>query len=108
MKSLKAEKEIPKGSKTLQFSPSLDKEGLMRAKGRLGKSQLDLNAKQQILQHWKNHAVLLFLRNEHQDNQHKGTEHVRNILQQKMWIVGIRNALRSIKNKCVTCRNGRA
>ena len=25
-----------------------------------------------------------------------------------MWILGIRNALRSIKNKCVTCRKGRA
>ena len=34
--------------------------------------------------------------------------HVRNIFQQKMWILGIRNALRSIKKKCVTCRKGRA
>ena len=25
-----------------------------------------------------------------------------------MWILGIRNALRSIKNKCVTCSKGRA
>ena len=25
-----------------------------------------------------------------------------------MWILGTRNALRSIKNKCVTCRKGRA
>ena len=33
---------------------------------------------------------------------------MRNIVQQKMWILGIRNALRSIKNKCVTCRKGRA
>ena len=32
MKSLKTEKEIPKGSKTLQFSPFLDEEGLIRAK----------------------------------------------------------------------------
>ena len=29
MKSLKAEKEIPKGSKILQFSPLLDEEGLI-------------------------------------------------------------------------------
>ena len=32
MKSLKAEKEIPKGSRILQFSPFLDEEGLIRAK----------------------------------------------------------------------------
>ena len=33
MKSLKAEKEIPKGSKILQFSPLLEEDGLIRAKG---------------------------------------------------------------------------
>ena len=108
MKSLKAEKEIPKRSKILQFSPFIDEEGLFRAKGRLGKSQLDFNAKHPILLHWKHHAIELFLQNEHKDNQHEGTEHVRNIVQQKMWIQGIRSALRSNKNKCVTCRKGRA
>ena len=108
IKSLKAEKEIPKGSKILQFLPFLDREGLFRAKGRIGKSQLNFNAKHPILLHWKHHADELFLRNEHRDNQHEGIEHVKNIVRQKMWILGIRNALRSIKNKCVTCRKGRA
>ena len=108
MNSLKAETEIPKSSKILQFSPFLDKQGHFRTKGRIGKSQLDFNAKHPILLHWKHHAVELFFRNEHKYNQHEGTEHVRNIVQQKMWILDIRNALRSIKNKCVTCREGRA
>ena len=108
LKSLKIEKKIPRGSKILPFSPFLDEEELIRAKGRIGKSQLDFNAKHPILLQWKHHAIELFLRNEHKDNQHEGPEHVRNILQQKMWILGIRNALRSIKNKCVTCRKGRA
>ena len=106
MKSLKAGKEIPRRSKILQFSPFLDEEGLIRAKSRIGKIQLDLNAKHPILLHWKHHAVELFLRNGHKDNQHEGTEHVRNIVKQKMWILGIRNALRSITNKCVNCSKG--
>ena len=38
MKSLKAEKEIPKNSKILQFSPFIDQQGLIRAQGRIGKS----------------------------------------------------------------------
>ena len=80
----------------------------IRAKGKISKSQLGFNAKLPILLHWKHHAVELFLRYEHQDNQHEGTEHVRNIVQQNMWILGIPNALRSIKNKCFTCRKGRA
>ena len=69
---------------------------------------MDFNAKLPVLLHWKHHAVELFLRYEHKDNQREGTEHVRNIVQQKMWIIGIRNALGSIENKCVTCRKGRA
>ena len=52
--------------------------------------------------------VELFLRNDHKDNEHEGTEHVRNIVQQKMWIIGIRNALRSVTSKCVICSKGRA
>ena len=48
------------------------------------------------------------LQNEHKNNHHAGTEHVRIIVQQKFWILGIRNALRSIKNKCNRCRKGRA
>ena len=89
MKSLKSEEEIPKSSHILQLSACLDEGGLIPAKGRIGKSQL-------------------FLRNEHKDNQHEGLEHVRNIDEQKMWILCIKHALRSIKNKCVTCRKGRA
>ena len=88
MKSQKTENETPKGSKLLQFSPFLDEEGLIRAKSRIGKSQLDFNAKHPFLLHWKHHAVELFLRNEHKDNQHEGNEHVRIIVQQKIWILG--------------------
>ena len=108
MKSLKLEKEIPKSSKFLQFSPFLDEEGLIRAKGRIDKSHLDFNAKHPILLHWKRHAVELFLPDKHKSNHQEGTEQVRNIVQQKIWILCTRNALRSIKNKFVTCRKGRA
>ena len=105
IKSLQLETEITKSSKLLQFSAVLDEEGIIRVKGRIGISNLDFNAKHPKLLHWKQHAVELIL---HKSNQHEGTEHVRNIVQKKIWILGIRNALRSTKNKCVTCRKGRA
>ena len=108
MKSLKTEKEIPKGSKILQFLPLIDQRGLIRAKDRIGKSQLDFNEKHPVLLHWKHHVVELFLRNDYKNNSPEGTEHVKNIVQQRFWIIGVRNALRSIKNKCITCRRGRA
>ena len=50
----------------------------------------------------------VFLRKVHNNSHHEGTEHVGNIVQQKIWILGIQNALRSIKNKCIRCRKGRA
>ena len=52
MKSLKAENEIPKNSKILQFSPFIDQQGLIRAQGRIGKSQLNFETKHPILLHW--------------------------------------------------------
>ena len=55
MKSIKVEKEIPKSGNILQFSPFIDKRGLIRAKGRFGKIQLDFNAKHAILFYWKHH-----------------------------------------------------
>ena len=40
----------------------------------------------------------------HESNYHERTEYVRTILQQNYWIIGLRNALRSVKLKCVKCR----
>ena len=108
LKSLKAEKEVLKNSKILQFSPSIDQQGLLRAQGRIGKSQLNFETKHPILLHWKHNVVELFLQNEHKNSHHEGTEHVRNIVQLKVWMLGIQNALRSITNKCIRCRKGRA
>ena len=101
-------KKIPKNSKILQFSPFIGQQGLIRAQGRVGKSQLSFETKHPILSHWKHHVVELFLQNEHKSSHHEGAEHDRNTVQQKFWILGIRNALRSIKIKCIRCRKGRA
>ena len=57
MKSLKTEKEILKNSKILQLLPFIDQQGLIRAQGRIGKSQLNFETKHPILLHWKHHVV---------------------------------------------------
>ena len=69
---------------------------------------MNFKTKHPILLLWKHHVVELFLRNEHKNSLHEGTEHVRNIVQQNFWILDIQNALRSIKNTCIRCRKGRA
>ena len=108
MKSLKVQKELPSNSKILQFLPFIVQQGLIRAQGRISIRQLNFETKQPKLLHWKHHVVELFLQNQHKNSHHEGTEHVRNIVQQKFWILGLQNALRLIKNKCIRCRKGRA
>ena len=108
MKSLTAEKKIPKNGKIHKFSPFIDQQGPIRAQCRISKNQLNFETKHPILLHWKHHVVELFLPNEHKNSHHEGTKHVINKVLQEFWILGIRNALRSIKHKCIRCRKGRA
>ena len=50
----------------------------------------------------------LLLEKAHRDNLHAGTEYVRNMLHQEYWIIGLRNALRKIKSRCIKCRHRNA
>ena len=58
--------------------------------------------------HWKHQAIELWLLKEHMLSDHEGTEYFRNLVQHSYWILGIRNALRSIKAKCVNYRKEKA
>ena len=72
-------------------------------KSRLKHSNLDYNAKHPILLTAKHRVVQLLLEKAHRDKLHEGTEFVRNMLQQGYWIIGMRNALRKIKSRCIKC-----
>ena len=77
----------------------------MRLRGRLRRSELSCQTKHPMLLSAKYPLVLiLMLKQAHADNNHEGTECVRNVLQQEYWIMGLRNALRSIKHQCIQCR----
>ena len=90
------------------MSPFIEEDGTIRVKGRLKHSNLDYNAKHPILLTAKHPVVQLLLEKAHQDNLHEGTEYVRNMLQQEYWIIGLRNALRKIKSRCIKCRHRNA
>ena len=77
-------------------------------KGRQKHSNLAYNAKHPILLTAKHPVVQLLLERAHRDNLHEGTEYVRNLLQQEYWIIGIGNALRKIKSRCIKCRHRNA
>ena len=51
---------------------------------------------------------MTMLRDLHFEHNHEGVEYVRSVIQQKFWIIGLRNALRIVKTSCVFCRKLRA
>ena len=56
----------------------------------------------------KHYVVIKLIEDAHRANFHEGTEYVRSVLRQEYWILGLRNALRNVKAKCVKCRKQRA
>ena len=87
-----------------KLSPFVDSDNTIRLKGRLSKATISDDLKHPILLSAKHPAVVLIMIQMHEDNHHEGTEYVRSLVQQRLWVIGLRNALRSIKSKCVKCR----
>ena len=98
------EKELSSKSNIAQLCPFIDNQGIMRARGRLSKADIEFDTKHPILLPSKHPATQLKMRNCHLDKYHQGVESMRHGLQQKFWILGLGNALRNIKNRCVPCR----
>ena len=107
-KSIAKSKEISKTMNIAKLSPFIEEDGTFRVRGRLKHSNLDYNAKHPILLTVKYPVVQLLLEKAHRDNLYEGTEYVGNMLQQEYWIIGIRNALRKIKSRCIKCRHRNA
>ena len=87
-----------------KLCPFVDSDNTKRLKSRLNRATISDDLKHPILLSAKHAAVVLMLRQIREDNHHEGTEHVRSLLQQQVWVIGLRNELRSINSKCVKCR----
>ena len=91
-KSPKSRRETLKTMNFTELSTFIEEHGTIRGKGRLNISDLDDNAKHPTLLTAKRPFVQLQLKRAHYDNLPKGTEYMRNMLQQEYWIIGLRNA----------------
>ena len=87
-----------------KLCPFVDEEGTIQLKGRLKLSWLSVQAKHPVLQSVRHLLVIVILRQAFEDIYHEGTEYVRDILQQDVWIMGFQNVLRSVKHQYVICR----
>ena len=100
---------LSSSSKLLQFSPFVGPNGLLRATGRT--KQLDVSsfdAKHPLLLDSRHPVTRLFLEQLHRAHCHHSVDYLRALVQQQFAIVKHRTALRSIVQRCVTCRKRRA
>ena len=99
---------LPASQQLNKLSPFVDEKRLLRLHGRLQHSRSSYEVKHPILLSAKHYVVIKLIEDAHGAKFHEGTEYVRNVLRQEYWIMGLRNALRNIKAKCVKCRKQRA
>ena len=81
----------------------MDEEGTIQLKGRLRRSGWNPPARHRVLLSLKHLLVIMMSRQAFEATYHKSNEYVRSILQLELWIMCLRNALRSIKHQCVNC-----
>ena len=99
---------LPASHHLNKLSPFLDEKRLLRLHGRLQHSRSSYEVKHPILLSAKHYVVIKLIEDAHRANFYEGTEYVRSVLRQEYWNIGLRNALRSVKAKCVKCRKQRA
>ena len=97
-----------KGGNLAKFSPFLEENGLIRIRGRIKHANLGYQQRHPIRLSTKHSFVSVMLHDLHLEHNHEGVEYIRSVIQQKFWILGLRNALRSIKSNCVNCCKLRA
>ena len=81
---------------------------MIRIRGRIKHANLSFEHRHPILLSTKHDMVSVMLRDLHLEIDHEGVKNVRSVIQQKFWVLGLRNALRSIKRSCAYSRKLRA
>ena len=87
--------KLDKKDKLLQFTPLLDKDGLIPARGRLGHAKIPYSQKEPIILDSKNYIIKLIIEQAH-NCRYLGTEFVRANLQQDLIIIGRRRLLKQL------------
>ena len=103
-KLLLSGKMIPPNGKIVSLVPFVKSNGILRAKGRLRKANLPCETKHPVIFPSKPGAFQLYLNYQHSVFHYEVVEYIRNEIQKKFWIIGLRNALRSVKHNCVQCQ----
>ncbi|XP_011156998.1 uncharacterized protein LOC105194004 [Solenopsis invicta] len=94
---------VNSNSSLFLLSPFMDKDGLMRVGGRLKNSDLQYDARHQILLPRHHELTRRIIRNEHIRGMHAGAQTTVACVRQRFWPLSLRSTTRSIIQKCITC-----
>jgi hypothetical protein len=83
-------------------------EGQLRVGGRIGCSDLNFEAKQQVILLSSHPAINMLIRHTHQEEGHVGVDHTLNLLRRKYWILHGREQVKKVIRDCRRCQHMRA
>ena len=87
-----------------QFGLFIDSDQIIRCRGRLGNSTLQLSSKNPILLPSSHYFVELLIIEVHLRTNHSGTTEVVFILREEYWILRAQQVVKRILHKCITCK----
>lgn len=85
------------------LDPYLDQDGILRVGGRIERAAMTQNEKHPIILPRKHHFTTLLIRSAHMKTFHGGYALTAQKLQQSLWIVNARVAIKSVLYRCTTC-----
>ncbi|XP_076246395.1 uncharacterized protein LOC143186596 [Calliopsis andreniformis] len=99
---LKNHRSIPVKSPLKSLNPFLDDKDVLRVGGRLENATLAWETKHPIILP-KHYVSTLIIRQCHVDTLHGGLQLTLHTVRQNYWILGCRNAAKTVVNKCMRC-----
>lgn len=96
-------KPLSRGSPLKKLDPFLDRDGLLRIKGRLHKADMTYESKHPIIIP-PGHVARLIVQFQHTLLKHAGVSTLLSTLRNSYWIIGLRKLAKSICRMCIPCR----
>ena len=87
-----------------QFAISTDKDGILRAKGRIQKAEIETKTKFPIVLPNQHYVAVLIARDAHERVFHNGVSDTMSYIREKFWILRLRQFLKGLLYRCVLCR----
>lgn len=103
IKSLKADKSIPKQSSLLTLNPFLDKNGVIRVGGRLQAAGISYDQQHPIVLPPKCIITTLIARDYHRKFLHVGFQNLLYLMRMRFWPLHGKSLVRKVVHQCITC-----